>query len=414
MVASAGVLLSLTTAPLQAQSQPSDDALAASRPVAASVPGGRVRVVLKGKRLGKKARVEVRGVKGKAKGWKATVRVKKSKTVKKVAKKGKTAQPLPPGRYVVIGKKITTDADVARAKRKKVKVSQDRGARAVLRYIAETASSEEPVDPDAPQPSPPVVDLPPDDQPPGAVTGLTTGKITGTTIKLQWTLPADPDLDRIVVRRAMGTTPPAGVNDGQGVPLPFKAADFATDEGLEPGSEYSYAVFAQDATGNTSDAASVTASTPPRDILAEAVTYGNAPIARVVDEDGSGTINADDVVLLGRAPTALDAPSTTPLGAGPLTVLQAVTQTSEDCSFTHSGDPAKVMTFSTAGNLETWRDAGPANATEITDSLSAASNDFIAMALNSPTAPGVVVDPIRTSPGDDDFIDVATFCSSSD
>ncbi len=63
------------------------------------------------------------------------------------------------------------------------------------------------------------------------------------------------------MRRATGTTPPASASAGTGVALPSATATSVTDTGLAPDTEYTYAVFARDETGNTSTGVPLTGRT---------------------------------------------------------------------------------------------------------------------------------------------------------
>jgi hypothetical protein len=394
---------------------------------AKSVSGGRVLVVLKGQRLGKKATVVVRGVSGKARGWKAKVKVKKKKTVKEVERaNGSTLKPLPSGRYRVIGRKIASQGSEARAKSVRVEVTKKKGARAVLKYTSNEppSSSDDPgTSPTGPQPTPQPSTPPADTTAPAAVTGLTTGSITGTTVKLSWTLPPDADLDRVVVRRAAGTTAPAGPSDGQPVALPnnAKASEFTTDTGLEPDKDYAYTVFAQDDSGNTSPGASKTAKTDDRALLAEAYVTtptGEVSTARVVDDDtltdqdqGNGRIGPGDVVLLGRVATALDATSTTALVRKAINVLEPRDETNDVCSLRHE---TGVMVFRESNVEQEWTDEGDdGRSSTVLDRLQG-TGDSIRLDPGSPTSPESALDIKRqANSGDDPFLEVRAECLTS-
>lgn len=99
-----------------------------------------------------------------------------------------------------------------------------------------------------------------DTTPPGLVSNITSSP-AATSVVLNWTNPTDNDLDHIVVRRATGATPPVSVSTGTEVVLDTPKATTVTDTGLTASTEYSYAVFAVDAAGNTSNAANHTVTT---------------------------------------------------------------------------------------------------------------------------------------------------------
>ena len=87
------------------------------------------------------------------------------------------------------------------------------------------------------------------------MTGLTVGSATSSSLTLTWTNPASADYAGAMVRRAVGSTPPA--NPSAGTLVVDKAAPGAShvDIGLAPGTTYSYAVFAHDAVPNYASAA---------------------------------------------------------------------------------------------------------------------------------------------------------------
>jgi hypothetical protein len=93
------------------------------------------------------------------------------------------------------------------------------------------------------------------------VTGLTAAGATVTSITLVWTPSASADVDGVTIRRAAGTTPPAGPTDGDAVADVGSGTAFYVDSGLTSGTTYSYAVFAHNAADTTSAAATVTTAT---------------------------------------------------------------------------------------------------------------------------------------------------------
>lgn len=95
---------------------------------------------------------------------------------------------------------------------------------------------------------------------PSPVTGLGETH-TATSVTLNWTNPADADLTDVVVRRAAGTTAPANATSGTAVATVTKPTATFTDTGLTASTQYSYALFARDATGNPSAAANITVTT---------------------------------------------------------------------------------------------------------------------------------------------------------
>ncbi len=100
-----------------------------------------------------------------------------------------------------------------------------------------------------------------DTTPPGPVTGLTVGSATTSSLTLSWTNPGAADLAGVMVRRAVGTTPPASATAGTLVVDKAKPGTSHVDDGLAPGTTYSYAVFAHDSVPNYSTAATGQATT---------------------------------------------------------------------------------------------------------------------------------------------------------
>jgi hypothetical protein len=106
---------------------------------------------------------------------------------------------------------------------------------------------------------------------PGRPAGLTATPAT-TTIALAWTNPADTDLTGVVIRRAVGTTPPATPSAGTAVTqLGVGVTDF-TDSTVNAGTQYAYAVFEQNGGNAFSAPATASVETTPNP---SALTYGS-------------------------------------------------------------------------------------------------------------------------------------------
>lgn len=95
---------------------------------------------------------------------------------------------------------------------------------------------------------------------PGVVTNLTASNVAATSLDLTWSNPVDLDLDAIIVRRATGATAPATATSGTNVAI-TGTPETVSVSGLTSDTQYSFSVFTRDADGNTSAAATVTAST---------------------------------------------------------------------------------------------------------------------------------------------------------
>lgn len=96
-------------------------------PAIGTVNGRRVLIKVKGQRFGKKTTVTLKGYRGKARGTKRRVRVRATKTLKR----------LKPGKYRVTAKRITWKGGVAKPKKikpRRVTVSKWRGARTTITY----------------------------------------------------------------------------------------------------------------------------------------------------------------------------------------------------------------------------------------------------------------------------------------
>lgn len=125
------------------------------------------------------------------------------------------------------------------------------------------------------------------------VSGLSAKASTATSIHLSWTNPSGVAVTGQVVRRAIGTTPPATVTSGTAGTTITGDGSTYVDSGLTPGTQYSYSVFDVTASG-TSASASATATTLSPSTITGTVTAaaGGAPLAGVrveVYQAGDGT-----------------------------------------------------------------------------------------------------------------------------
>ena len=96
---------------------------------------------------------------------------------------------------------------------------------------------------------------------PRAVSSLQVSEISLDSATLTWVNPTDKDFTGVTIRRAAGANAPASQLDGTAVKDTDRNATTFTDTGLTAGTEYSYALFAHDSSGNYSRATVVTLRT---------------------------------------------------------------------------------------------------------------------------------------------------------
>jgi len=96
--------------------------------------------------------------------------------------------------------------------------------------------------------------------PPGPVTAVTATP-GNTSVALAWVNPAASSLTGVMIRRALGPTPPASATAGILVADVAKPVAAFTDSGLASKTQYSYALFAHDARPTYAKAATVTSTT---------------------------------------------------------------------------------------------------------------------------------------------------------
>jgi plastocyanin len=82
-----------------------------------------------------------------------------------------------------------------------------------------------------------------------------------TWLSLSWVNPADADFTGVMIRRLAGATAPATVTGGDLVSDFNDGADYVINPGLIAGTQYSYAVFAHDGSGNFATGVTMTGST---------------------------------------------------------------------------------------------------------------------------------------------------------
>jgi hypothetical protein len=95
---------------------------------------------------------------------------------------------------------------------------------------------------------------------PGPVTNVAAVP-SSTSVDLSWNNPAEPSLSAVMIRRAVGATPPTSATAGTLVTDAAKPAESFTDTSVTSGTQYSYALFAHDATLLFATAGTVTTTT---------------------------------------------------------------------------------------------------------------------------------------------------------
>lgn len=284
-------VLSLAAALLVATpATPAISAAGAAGP-AKRIPGRTLVVKVKGLPGGSKVRVKV-----KRHGIVASKRVATTKRFKNLA----------PGKYRV---KAPAMAGFTLSPRlKKVRIRALRGKRVTFTYRARRA--------------------------PDAVTGLKVQSRTAQAVTLSWNNPATAT--GIVVRRATGTTAPAGPTDGAGVDV-TGAPTTVKDSGVNPSTTYSYSVFARNSAG-TSAGTSVTTRT-----LAIAIVDGGANFTCGLD--GTGKAFCWGVNPVGQLGNNSTTNSSVPVAVSTAGVLGGKTLTAISAGAAHGcvlADNAKV------------------------------------------------------------------------
>jgi hypothetical protein len=92
------------------------------------------------------------------------------------------------------------------------------------------------------------------------VTGLTAVALSPTSIKLDWTNPADPNFAGVLICAAFGNTVPT--TPCAGVTLAKPTHTYTDSFRVHPATKYTYAVFALNASGDPASGVSATVTTP--------------------------------------------------------------------------------------------------------------------------------------------------------
>ncbi len=179
-------------------------------------------------------------VTGLPKRTKAAVTIKR-KGYKKLLKRSKTLKRMKPGKYRIVARTVRVGGSsyVPSPKKQSVRVTSGKGKRVRIRYRPVTA------------PTPPIPPIPP---PVAPVSELRVVDRELTSVSMAWA----SSQDSVVVRRAAGPTAPDSLNAG--VPVAVTQSS-ASDTGLAPGTEYSYAAFSIASDGRVSAPSVLTVKT---------------------------------------------------------------------------------------------------------------------------------------------------------
>jgi alpha-tubulin suppressor-like RCC1 family protein len=234
---------------------------------------------------------------------------------------------------------------------------------------------------------------------PGPVTSVSANP-DGWSVDLSWTNPASATLSGVVIRRAPGAIPPASVTGGTLVgDTGGSATSFTDGSALTPETQYSYALFAHDATPGYAPSGTVTVTTAPRPVTNVSAAPASGSVVLSWTNPASATFTG---VVIRRAPGATPPASVTDgtlvVSAGgsatsftDRTALSAETEYSY-ALFAHDGRPG----YAVAATLTTSTTAVPGPVTSV--GANPASGSVVLSWTNplSATLSGVV---IRRAPG---------------
>jgi Cutinase/Fibronectin type III domain len=243
----------------------------------------------------------------------------------------------------------------------------------------------------------------PDTTPPGPVTNLTATP-TSSSVALSWSNPSDADFAGVVIRRAVGATPPASATAGTLVTDAAKPATSYTDIGLAPGTQYSYALFAHDGVPNYANPAakSVTTASAPDTTPPGPVTNLTAtPTSSSVALSWSNPSDADFAGVVIRRELGAIAPATATTGT-------LVTDTAKTAtSFTDTGlAPGTAYSYAVFAHDGVPNYAGPALLTAATTTPADTTAPGPVTALHTTTITTTSVGLAWTNPADPDFTGV--------
>ena len=165
---------------------------------------------------------------------------------------------------------------------------------------------------------------PPDTTAPGPVSGVSVSGVTSDSLTLSWTKPMDADYAGVMLRRALGPTPPGAPGQGELVADVAAPGSSYTNTGLAAGTQYSYALFAHDAVPNLTPAATVTATTTGAPSVGRYVAGVSGNGRYFVDHQGDPILVKGDspwAILVDASPSQMDAYVATRAGQGFNTVL---------------------------------------------------------------------------------------------
>jgi hypothetical protein len=92
------------------------------------------------------------------------------------------------------------------------------------------------------------------------VSGLTATATSSTSIKLDWTNPNDPNFAGVLICGVIGSTAPT--TPCAGVALAKPTNTYTDTLHVYPGTQYTYTVFALNASGDPASGVSATVTTP--------------------------------------------------------------------------------------------------------------------------------------------------------
>jgi hypothetical protein len=183
------------------------------------------------------------------------------------------------------------------------------------------------------------------------VTSLKAATVTATAVTLTWLNPAVTGFAGVMIRRAQGARPPTSTSSGTLVASTGSSVTSHTDSSLAPGTEYSYALFAEDGSAYSA-AATITISTgqpPAVDVsgtLAQNTTWSPAGASAYllqgnVDVPAGITLTIEPGTIIKAAGTMLSVEGTLDVaGTGSAPVVFTSVNDNSVGGVTGSGSPA--------------------------------------------------------------------------